>query len=174
MRMLSFEPEKLRKELKVLRDIQNLSSGTINTIVHEFNGQSVRDYDTLDRVQQQWATWVSELAETEPAGFKNWQEAWKAWAPNHLQNVLVKRGSKMSKSRIETAIDLIAQETSKSIFPVRYESGQIVAASSQWLLRANREVGTTPLASAERDTLLKLVTKLLNQNQSMIEQALQK
>jgi hypothetical protein len=62
----------------------------------------------------------------------------------------------------------------ESIFPVRVESGQIVAANGQTLLRANRETGTTPLQPVERDALIKFVGKLLIDNQSEFKAFLQK
>lgn len=60
------------------------------------------------------------------------------------------------------------------IFPVRVESGQIVSADGKALVKANRETGTTPLAPWERDSLLKFIAKLLNDNQAGFKAILKK
>ena len=82
----------------------------------------------------------------------------------------------MPKSRIEKAIELLAQEetgkTSLSIFPIRVEHGEIVTSNGQTLLTVNQERDTTSLSAAEQDRFIQIVVKLLNQNQSSIEQAL--
>lgn len=67
-----------------------------------------------------------------------------------------------------------ADVDAESIFPVRVESGQILAANGQTLLRANRETGSTPLMPVERDGLIKFIAKLLNDNQGEFKAFLQK
>lgn len=46
--------------------------------------------------------------------------------------------------------------------PLFYNSGSIVDSNGQTILTANREGGTTPLSPSERDSMLKVVVKLMN------------
>lgn len=55
--------------------------------------------------------------------------------------------------------------------PVKYESGVIVDREGKTIIKAEREVGVSPLSPSERDSLLKLVSKLINKelNESLNE-----
>lgn len=62
------------------------------------------------------------------------------------------------------------RENWDDVFPVKVESGAIHAANGQTVISANREAGTTPLAPAERDALIRFIADLLNKNKNKFPQ----
>lgn len=80
----------------------------------------------------------------------------------------------MTDVKAKEFLKMTEADDPESIFPVRVESGQIVAANGQAIIRANREHGSTPLMPVERDGLIKFIAQLLNDNQSKFKAYFQK
>ena len=101
---LATDPSEVKESRSdVLRDVMQLSSGTLATLTGKGK------YEELDKIRHKFEQFVIGALDSDPNAYKSWQDAWKYFKDSYDLETLEPKQGEMKESRVPAYYDDIKQ-----------------------------------------------------------------